>query len=476
MTALHMGIVIGHLIVVALALAACFAWWTSASSSRTVRAIVAVGLLARAVPGLALFWISAHRLPIGSSLQLDPGFWFFGLDAETYYRLAAGAATRGPGAIAALAPILPSVFYIKSLAAALYVFGLSPATSLLFNLLAYAALISCAIRWHARSGSSTAMLLVTVSAVSLAPSWILWTYQPLKDTYFLLLATLFFSAADAWYARLTADRWSWSAFVSLLIVLAAMVYGLSGLRWYFALLIVSVMPLALFVVTFGPRGLWSGWRVVGAVVSLVVLFEIIVPGAGPFLPRWLHSILRPSNVGSLWALRESPKRVASTLESVRAHNVVAQGATLIHVIPDEGSGLTAPSSRTAEPGSDGSAAEKMRGNLATLLLPRALAFRVGHVSIGGGRGLWAFADLDTVFFDLAIFASAWVIWRELRGRGRVRPSFWHILGVTAAITLLLAYEAANFGTLFRMRSMIAIGVALMPLTIDRISNQAVRKD
>jgi hypothetical protein len=43
--------------------------------------------------------------------------------------------------------------------------------------------------------------------------------------------------------------------------------------------------------------------------------------------------------------------------------------------------------------------------------------------------------------------------------------------VTVVIALLLAYQAANFGTLFRLRSMIAIGIALLPLTLQRPARQ-----
>lgn len=455
-----MGIV-SHLIVVALALAACGVWWIRISADRTVRTIVAVGLLARAVPGLALFWISAQRLPIGSSLQLDPGFWFFGLDAEIYYRLAVAAATQGLGAIAVLAPALPSVFYVKSLAAALYLFGLSPASSLLFNLFAYAALVSCAIRWHTRSGSSTVTLLVTVSAVSLAPSWILWTYQPLKDTYFLLLVGLYFYAADRWYRRLLADTWSWAAAIGVLGVLAIITFGIAGIRWYFAVVLVLMIPIALLT-TLGGRWHGSWWRAIAATLAIGLLLEVAVSGAGPNVPVWLRTVARPSSVQALLEIRYIAANATSALRIAHAGSVRVAGATRIQLLRDEGSSLT-PTDTAA----DASAVDLMRGNLAAMLLPRWLASRIGRVTIGGGRGLWAFADLDTVFFALTILASGWVVRRQFGQGDRLGPAFWHVIAVTVVITLLLAYEAANFGTLFRLRSMIALGIALLPLTLER---------
>ncbi len=457
----QMGILIGHVILVALALAACGVWWTSASVDRAERTVVAVGLLLRAVPGVILFWISAHRLPIGSSLQLKPGFWFFGLDAEYYYRLAAAAAVRGPGAIAALSPVRPSVFYIKSLAAALYLFGPSPATSLLFNLLAYAGLVACAIRWHERSGSTKTALLVTLSAVSLAPSWILWTYQPLKDTYFLLLVGLYFYGADRWYRRVMAETWSWAAALGGLAGLAVLIYGIAGIRWYFAIVLVSMMPLAFLTALAGcPRGSW--WRAIAATLAMGLLLEVAVSGAGPYVPVWLRTVVRPSSVQALLEIRHVPADAIRSVRKSHAQGVRAAGGTRIQLMQDEGSGLT-PDGVSA----DASALDLMRGNLAAMLLPRWLATRVGRVTIGGGRGLWAFANLDTVFFVLTILASGWVVRRQL-GRGdRLGPVFWQILAVTVIITLLLAYQTSNFGTLFRLRSMVALGIALLPLTLER---------
>ena len=324
-----MGVLIGHVIVVALVSLACGAWWIRACPDRTaLRTIVAVGLLARAVPGLALFWISAHRLPIGSSLQLEPGFWFFGLDAETYYHVAGAAAAQARAPLPPSHRGLPSVFYIKSLAAALYLFGPSLATSLLFNLLAYAGLVSCAIRWHERSGSAKTALLVTVSAESLAPSWILWTYQPLKDTYFLLLVGLCFYAADRWYRRLTAETWSWAAALGVLGALVILVYAIAGIRWYFALVLVSMMPIALLT-ALGGRRRGSRWRAIAATLAIALLLEAAVSGAGPAAPGWLRTVARPSSVQALLEIRHLAANAINAVRRAHAAGLAVPGATRI---------------------------------------------------------------------------------------------------------------------------------------------------
>ena len=450
---------LAHLLLTAAALVACGFWWKQASRDRLVLAILAAGLIMRAIPGLILFGISEGRLSLGQSLQLEPGFWFFAPDAVVYYHVAAVAAANGLAAVATIDPLTPSVFYVKSLAAALYVFGASPATSLLFNLLAFAALAHVALTWHRRVGVGRGPLLLALAAVSLTPSWILWSYQPLKDTYFLLLVGLFFFVVDAWYARLSADRWSWAETVALLAAQMVIVYGLAGIRWYYALVIVVLTPLGL-VAALARRGRWSLRRAGIAACGLLLTVEVIVPGAGLDLPRWVHLALRPTSVHAIQQLGGAPARAASSLNQTREANVTAKGATLIRIAHDE--------IGSVEPDlSEASFGARLRGNLAVLALPKALALRIGNVSIGGGRGLWAFVDLDTLFFEATLLACAGMVARQIRLGRVIRPVFWHLLSATAAITILLSSEAANFGTLFRMRSIIAIGIALLPLSVAR---------
>jgi hypothetical protein len=447
-----------HLVLATTALIGCGFWWKRASPDRGVLAILAVGLIARAVPGLLLFWISEARLPLGRSLQLDPGFWFFAPDAVEYYRVAEGAAAKGLAAIATIGPPTPSVVYVKTLAAALYVFGASPATSLILNLLAFAALATVVLVWHRRTGLGRRPLLVALAGVSLAPSWILWSYQPLKDTCFLLLVGLFFLASDAWYSLLSADRWSWLKAAGLPAAQAVTVYGLAGIRWYSALVLVAMVPLGLLATLTHPRHR-SLSRAILAACGLVLIVEVIVPGAGSDLPRWVGVALRPTSVQALLQLREAPVLAASSLSQTREGNLKAKGATLIRIVRDHVSA-----------GQDASEAPwpaRLRGNLAVMALPRALALPIGHVSIGGGRGLWAFVDLDTLFFEAMLVGCGWILVLEVRRDAVIRPAFWHVLAATVVITGLLAIEAANFGTLFRMRSMIAIGIALLPLTVER---------
>ena len=49
---------------------------------------------------------------------------------------------------------------------------------------------------------------------------------------------------------------------------------------------------------------------------------------------------------------------------------------------------------------------RLVSGFAALLLPHGLANKLGLISVGGGRGLWWFADLDTVLFDGLVVLTA----------------------------------------------------------------------
>jgi hypothetical protein len=262
---------------------------------------------------------------------------------------------------------------------------------------------------------------------------------------------------DAWYTRLSVDPWRWVPTMGLLAAQAVVIYGLAGIRWYYAV-VAAVTPLGL-VASLARHGRRFFWRAILGACSVLLLVEVIVPGAGRDLPQWVGLALRPPSVHALLQSWQAPSVAASSLNQTLEANVGAKGATLIRIAPDAAAG-------GAQDLPEASFAKRLRGNLAVLALPRALALRIGDVSIGGGRGLWAFADLDTLFFEATIVGCVWVLVLEIRRGGVLRPSFWHVLAATLVITGLLASEASNFGTLFRMRSMIAIGIALLPLTIE----------
>ena len=75
--------------------------------------------------------------------------------------------------------------------------------------------------------------------------------------------------------------------------------------------------------------------------------------------------------------------------------------------------------------------------------------------------MWAIVETDTLVFDVLLIVVLYYVFRGLpRGAWR-NPSFWLVGMTTAGITVLLAYTISNFGTLFRHRAMIFIGLCLL---------------
>jgi hypothetical protein len=104
---------------------------------------------------------------------------------------------------------------------------------------------------------------------------------------------------------------------------------------------------------------------------------------------------------------------------------------------------------------------RLTAGLTAVIVPHFIAERLGLIHIGGGQGLWAIVETDTLVFDALLIVVLYYLFRGLpRGAWR-NPSFWLVVLTTTGITVLLAYTISNFGTLFRHRAMIFIGLCLL---------------
>ncbi len=110
--------------------------------------------------------------------------------------------------------------------------------------------------------------------------------------------------------------------------------------------------------------------------------------------------------------------------------------------------------------------------LAAEFLPRTVAQALGLVRIGGGRGFWLFAELDTLVLDGLLIFSIVVCARSLRTHSRITPLFMLLLIVFFATAGPLAYTVNNFGTLFRLRQMLYAILAFLPLTLGTRASAA----
>ena len=103
---------------------------------------------------------------------------------------------------------------------------------------------------------------------------------------------------------------------------------------------------------------------------------------------------------------------------------------------------------------------------AATFLPRALAQWVGLIDVRGGRGLWLFVELDTLAFDaVVLFALVYCAVMLIRGRARFTPLFVMLVLVFAVTAIPMVYSISNFGTLFRLRQILYVLAAVLPLTL-----------
>jgi hypothetical protein len=108
--------------------------------------------------------------------------------------------------------------------------------------------------------------------------------------------------------------------------------------------------------------------------------------------------------------------------------------------------------------------------VASVFIPRSAGERLGLFHIGGGHGMLWFTELDTIIFDLIFLGAMAAL--AIRRSGLLRnPLIWFLFLLTMLAGVPLAYAITNYGTLFRLREMIYIGLALTPLALATSSRR-----
>lgn len=457
----------------------CWRWTTR---DRLLSLTIAAGLLVRAVLGQILFWTSYLGLPAGRSLQLGNGFWFFGVDGILYFTPAARAALEGLVAIAAISDTQPSVFFIRVLGVFAWLFGPVPSVAILLNLFAYLGTAALMVRWGSAAAVPRATIAIPLAFISFAPAWILWSMQPLKDSLFCFLIVLFGVLVDRWLRSWPTDLAARTPIVGIVLAslaIAAAMYAIAGVRWYYGFIALGALGFASPYI-FLRRGsiAQNSARVLTLVMILLVTTQAIIWGAGPYLPEKIHKILRPP-MGALTQAPSPTRQVAEVVGESRAKiDAYDSAGTRIkagELIADD-ENESAPDLRRANPaGADlpQTIADRLVAGFAALLLPRFVASKIGLISVGGGRGLWIFAEIDTILFDAFLIVAIWLIARGLRSGAWRDPFVWYLLIVTIAIATVLAYTISNFGTLFRHREMVVASLVLLVLAASRVRDPSV---
>jgi hypothetical protein len=429
-----------------LAAAACLGLWRLC---RTQPRIVIAGFLVRALAGQALFWISYLRLPFARSLQSGNGFWFFAVDGPFYLGYATTLAARGSAAIAFEAEPYPSMFFVQVLSLCVGAFGSPASVAILLNCAAY--LLTCAIITRL-AGTRNHIVL---AAIAFSPASILFSLQPLKDTLFLLLIVAMVAAFRRWEElwRASGTR---AQFLGYALAMCAALFALGGIRWYFSVIAWWAAAISLVLTALQARR--KGWAFATSAILLILLAQSIRLGA-PDLP---------SSYDPLSALQWRPSATKGHLAEVRKGFESTPGATTIA----EGGALAEPDIAPIAPASGEESllpprfATRVITGFTAMFLPRFLGEWLGLIRVGGGRGLWLFAELDTLIFDLVLLYAIVHCARSLRrGRAKLTATFVFCVLVFGMTAGPLLYTVNNFGTLFRLRLMVYCLAAILPVTL-----------
>ena len=458
--------------------AACFAlWrlWRRVAGRGRAPMIIAAGFVVRAFIAQALFWISWLGLPVGRSFQLGNGFWFFAIDGPGLLEYANLLAPRGVLAILFPDEKYPSHFFVQVFTLFVAAFGGIASVAILLNCAAY--LLTCAlvISMAVRNGRVSAAGLFALAALALGPAAILWSLQPLKDTFFFLLIVALVALCWRWQGMWQGDvgakaRWQLPASA---VAILAVTYAIGGIRWYVAVMIWAAF--AIFSILTVLSAHRRAWAAVANVLLFLLLASAVRLGGRTDIPPSLDRVLNPKTVAT-WR----PSAVTSEISYRREGFEATNGATRIlaaRPVETSGPSLT-PSPRQPTPQTSPrqptpqTFSQRIISGFAAMFLPRGVAEAFGLIRVGGGRGLWLFVELDTVVFDLVLlYAIVYCARALIRSRGRVTPLFVLLLLVFVMLAGPMIYTVTNFGTLFRLRQMLYVIAAILPVTLAERESQ-----
>jgi hypothetical protein len=422
-----------------LAALALFRLWraTTDGDDRPARVFVPPGFVIRAAGGTLLVLVGYLSLPVAESLRGPRGLWFFANDGVIYLTHATAAARGGFSEIFTYSQNVSAIAYVKSLTLFVWSFGESPAVAVLLNLFCYLGVMGLVRRWARAVEAPRGVVLFTIAVFSLSPASILWALQPLKESFFQLIVVAVFAAAFAWQRAVQSGR-PQAVLLASAAFLAAL-FALAGIRWYVAAAVIAgCVPYMAIVLWTSPRRRRL-WLALALLPLLVLGGRAVVIGGGRLVLPSFRSALVLDGEG----LRRLPVTLTWILPQVRENLAKLGGGTMIRT-PD---------------GAPDSHAERLGSGALAAFVPRTLLARFELLEIGGGRNLWIFADVDTLFFDAVLLASIVLCFR----RRPASPVFWLIATAMVLTGASLLYVMPNFGTLFRLRLVLLTGCALLPL-------------
>jgi SAM-dependent methyltransferase len=475
--------------------------WVQRRSELCGRVMLA-GVLLRAVMTVFLFWTSYLNLPILRQLHTGDGFWTLAIDATIYYDAAIDAADYG---LESVPRGSASPAFVKTLALWMRAVGFSPVSGAYLNLSLHVLLCVMIVAVFKPDGRWREDLpcAVMLAAVSFSPVLIVFGSQAMKDAMFVFLIGALCVTACELLPSLTLNRGGPPRSRAGELVLAAMflaaLYVIAGIRGYYAALTWTALAVVLFVCAWRQRrarlvryvlvsslllaGAWISYEA-GADLDYINPYARVISAAWARVKPAAAAGNAPATVsgaaGSMvtmvdryrsgfvrtpgaTSIRPGKRVATSTPSTSAAQEPVASTPTAVED--------SAPSSITRRPTPSSRDRIKARVvavsvGLGLIFVPVSLLKALSIVDFAGGRGLLTITDADTLFMDLTIVA---VIALLARRRSAVRDQLPYVgfaVMLAVAAALLMAYIVTNYGTLFRLRLMVAAPLWMLPLALS----------
>jgi hypothetical protein len=418
---------------------------------RIAQVIVVVGVLLRLGAGIGLFLTSYHDVEWLRHARVGGGFWE--PDALTYYTRAAEASRDG---LQVISTDEASPTYVKALALSMDVLGISPLTGVYLNVVCYVAIgvLLVAAAGSIADGARRTATRLMLACFTLSPALILASGQSLKDQFFvawLVVSSLAIGPVVRWLAGQPVSRTALGAAIPLLAVAVAIV---SGIRPYVALFIVVALGLVTLVYLVRPQPVSALRRAGRGAAILILLWIAFAQGAGAYYAGYEQRVL------GVLGIERTGGSAAAVVESAREGFVRSGGRTNI-ARPQSHAGDSMIRRLVI-------AFEALGIGLVLMVTPAAVVNAAGLVDLPDTGGMGRVIDLDTLFVALTCGA---ILWFARRHHGRFSPGTPYVMytAVVAVITtVLMAYVVTNLGTLFRLRTIPAAWIWLLPLALSPV--------
>jgi hypothetical protein len=424
--------------------------------SRVAGLMFTAGLLVRAIAAAFFLVVSYYELPLMRGLQLGNGFWTLAPDAEEYYRLGSLVAAHWQDTIVS--------GYIAPLALWMRVVGVNPVSPVLFNLVMYSLAVVIFVWAFGQGGTRAAQhaLHLGVAAFSVSPMFVYAAVFGLKDVYFVTLVVAFGVA----YVTLigSAGARETSRTTLLAVAGAALALGLiAATRTYFAIILWATIA-----VTYAGcvvAGVPSRRRfALQAAAVLPLLALVIVGGAEDKYPSFVGRLL--GSVPGAVIERRVPMARAGLDELDRRRRAIDRYGGNSMLSRDGASRDSASRDGASPDGAsrdDASRAERLAVGLGAVFVPSAILSRLAGVSLQIGTSARLVADADTVVFDAMTVVMLWLL---IVNRRQINvPPLLFGLTLTVLVALPLAYVMTNYGTLIRLRLLVAAPIWLLGLAL-----------